>query len=179
MNLYKSPLVISNDSEKSYTPYKARIKGDVKTIFQLRRSHIFIISMLLLSACGSKNAAPADATAGTSKPDSTSSAKTILFFGDSLTAGYGLDDPSQAFPGVVQNKIDSVKLPYHVVNAGVSGETSAGGRGRINWILKQKVDVFVLELGANDGLRGIPVSETTENLQAIIDAVKAKYPKAK
>jgi acyl-CoA thioesterase-1 len=135
--------------------------------------------MLLLSACGSKNAAPADATAGTSKPDSTSSAKTILFFGDSLTAGYGLDDPSQAFPGVVQNKIDSVKLPYHVVNAGVSGETSAGGRGRINWILKQKVDVFVLELGANDGLRGIPVSETTENLQAIIDAVKAKYPKAK
>nr|WP_295668856.1 arylesterase [uncultured Mucilaginibacter sp.] len=140
---------------------------------------MFIIFILLLSACGSKNTAPADTTAGSSKPDSASSAKTVLFFGDSLTAGYGLDDQSQAFPAVVQNKIDSVKLPYHVVNAGVSGETSAGGRGRINWILKKKVDVFVLELGANDGLRGIPVSETTANLQAIIDTVKAKYPHAR
>jgi len=112
------------------------------------------------------------------KPDSSAS-KTILFFGDSLTAGYGLDDPSQAFPGVVQNKIDSAKLPYKVVNAGVSGETSAGGKGRIGWILKQKVDIFVLELGANDGLRGIPVSETTQNLQAIIDSVRTKYPNTK
>ena len=90
-----------------------------------------------------------------------------------------MDDPSQAFPGVIQNKIDSAKLPYKVVNAGVSGETSAGGKGRIAWILKQKVDIFVLELGANDGLRGIPTMETTENLQAIIDSVKAKYPNAK
>ena len=104
--------------------------------------------------------------------------RNIFFFGDSLTAGYGLDDPSEAFPGVVQNKIDSAKLPYKVINAGVSGETSAGGKGRIAWILKQKVDVFVLELGANDGLRGIPVSETIQNLQAIIDSVKTKYPKA-
>eukprot|EP01037_Dinobryon_pediforme_P007408 gene7408-7472_t len=80
-----------------------------------------------------------------------------------LTAGYGLDDPAQAFPGVVQNKIDSAKMHYKVINAGVSGETTAGGKARINWILKQHVDVFVLELGANDGLRGIP----------------AKYPEAK
>ncbi len=133
---------------------------------------------MLLAACGQKKAAPAEASVTTDQTDS-SSTKTVLFFGDSLTAGYGLDDPSEAFPGVVQNKIDSAKLPYKVVNAGLSGETSAGGKGRIAWILKQKVDVFVLELGANDGLRGLPVTETIQNLQAIIDSVKTKYPKAK
>ncbi len=132
-----------------------------------------------LFACGQKkpSAAQPEAT-GIAAPDS-SSTKTVLFFGDSLTAGYGLDDQSEAFPGVVQNKIDSAKLPYKVVNAGVSGETSAGGLGRISWILKRKIDVFVLELGANDGLRGIPIGETTRNLQAIVDSVKTKYPKAK
>src|SRR3954465_8074801 len=75
--------------------------------------------------------------------------KTILFFGNSLTAGYGLE-PTQSFPSLIQNKIDSANLGYTVVNAGVSGETSAGGNSRINWILKQPLDVFVLELGAND-----------------------------
>lgn len=108
-----------------------------------------------------------------------SKTKTILFFGNSLTAGYGLDDPAQAFPALIQNKIDSMHLSYKVVNAGVSGETSAGGNGRIAWILKQPVDVFVLELGANDGLRGIPTTETKKNLQSIIDKVKGKYPNAK
>lgn len=113
-------------------------------------------------------------TAATGKP-----LKTILFFGDSLTAGYGLDDVSDSFPSVVQTKIDSAKLPYTVVNGGLSGETSAGGKGRIDWLLKQHVDIFVLELGANDGLRGLPVKATEENLQAIVDKVKAKYPDAK
>ena len=107
------------------------------------------------------------------------SKKTILVFGDSLTAGYGLDDPSEAFPGVIKAKLDSLKLPYTVVNAGVSGETSAGGLGRIDWILKQKPDIFLLELGANDGLRGNSVAQTITNLQAIIDKVKAKYPTTK
>ena len=95
--------------------------------------------------------------------------KPFFFFGDSLTAGYGLDDPSEAFPGVIQNATDSAKLPYKVVNAGCKlSETSAGGKGRIGFrILKQKIDVFVLELGGNDGLRGIPIGETTQNLQAI------------
>lgn len=106
--------------------------------------------------------------------------KIVLFFGDSLTAGYGLEDPaSDAYPSVIQKKIEAQHMPYTVVNAGNSGETSAGGLGRIDWVLKQKVDVFVLELGANDGLRGIPVSETTNNLQSIINKVKAKYPNAK
>ena len=104
--------------------------------------------------------------------------KTIVFFGNSITAGYGLD-LSQAFPARIQEKVDSMNLPYKVVNAGVSGETSSGGRSRISWILKQKVDIFVLELGGNDGLRGIPITETRKNLQAIIDSVKIKYPGAK
>jgi len=147
-------------------------------MYKLKVASLAII-VLALSACGGKNSSTSESTTVATKPDSTSSAKPILFFGDSLTAGYGLDDQSQAFPGVVQTKIDAANLHYKVINAGVSGETSAGGRGRINWILKQKVDVFVLELGANDGLRGIPVTETTDNLQAIIDAVKAKYPNAK
>ncbi|HEY1024536.1 MAG TPA: arylesterase [Sphingobacteriaceae bacterium] len=104
--------------------------------------------------------------------------KNILFFGNSLTAGYGLDDPADAFPSIIQQKIDSLELPYKVINAGLSGETTASGKNRIDWLLKQKVDVFVLELGANDGLRGIPVAETSRNLQAIVDKVKAKYPDA-
>jgi len=114
----------------------------------------------------------------TDTSSSTEAVKTILFFGNSLTAGYGLD-PTEAFPSLIQAKIDSMDLPYKSVNAGVSGETSAGGNSRIDWILKQPVDVFVLELGANDGLRGIPVTETKKNLQSIIDKVKAKYPQAK
>ncbi|MET0298352.1 MAG: arylesterase [Flavitalea sp.] len=97
--------------------------------------------------------------------------KTILFFGNSLTAGYGVDI-TEAFPALIQHRIDSLKLGYKVINAGLSGETSAGGKNRIGWLLRQKVDVFVLELGANDGLRGIAVKETVKNLQDIIDSVK-------
>src|ERR1017187_601272 len=104
--------------------------------------------------------------------------KTIVFFGNSLTAGYGVD-PSEAYPALIQHMIDSLKLHYRVINAGVSGETSSGGEDRIDWILKQKVDVFVLELGGNDGLRGIPLSATRKNLQAILNKVRAKYPGVK
>ena len=113
-----------------------------------------------------------------SNADSSKRMKTIVFFGNSLTAGYGVD-PTEAYPALIQQKIDSLQLNYKVINAGVSGETSSGGYGRIDWILRQKVDVFVLELGGNDGLRGIPLSETKKNLQAIIDRVKTKYPDAK
>src|SRR5882724_8854876 len=105
--------------------------------------------------------------------------KTILFFGDSLTAGYGLDDPSRAFPGLIQERIDTEKLPYRAVNAGLSGETTAGGLRRLEWILRQPVAIFVLELGGNDGLRGLPPEKTQENLQAIIDRVRAKNPATK
>jgi acyl-CoA thioesterase I len=146
--------------------------------------HIIWLSLfVLIVSCGGKKSSDnsiGDTVVVKTDTITTNMAnKTILFFGDSLTAGYGLDDPSQAFPGVIKAIIDSLKLPYNVVNAGVSGETSAGGLARIDWILKQKVDAFMLELGANDGLRGTPISETTSNLQAIIDKVKAKYPNAK
>src|SRR4051812_14380120 len=97
---------------------------------------------------------------------SDSETHTIVFFGDSLTAGYGLDDPSaNAYPAMVQRKIDAAHLAWHVVNAGLSGETTAGGLRRIDWVLRQPVDVFVLALGANDGLRGIRPDLSQQNLE--------------
>ncbi len=108
--------------------------------------------------------------------DHTSS-KTILFFGNSLSAGFGLD-PAEAFPALIQHKIDTLDLNYAVVNAGLSGETSAGGLRRIEWLLQRKIEVLVLELGANDGLRGLALEDTRRNLQGIIERTKQKYPQA-
>lgn len=141
---------------------------------------LLLLAALVQVGCGSnESTAPKNnEAASTAANPQKAATKTILFFGNSLTAGYGLE-PSQAFPALIQKKIDSLNLPYTTVNAGVSGETSAGGNSRIDWILRQPVDVFVLELGANDGLRGLPVAETKKNLQSIIDQVKAKYPQAK
>ena len=101
--------------------------------------------------------------------------KTILVFGDSIAAGLGVD-PEQAFPAIIQQKIDSVGLAYDVINAGLSGETSAGGLRRISWVLQRKVDIMILELGGNDGLRGINLSSTKENLQQIITIAQEKNP---
>ncbi len=102
----------------------------------------------------------------------------ILFFGDSITAGLGVDK-SQAFPALIQQKVDSAGLNYEVINGGLSGETSAGGLRRIDWVLQRKIDVFILELGGNDGLRGIELSSTKNNLQKIIEKVQQKYPDVK
>lgn len=102
----------------------------------------------------------------------------VLFFGDSLTAGYGLS-PEEAFPALIEKNITKSGKKVKVVNAGLSGETSAGGLSRIDWILRQPVDVFVLELGANDGLRGLPLDQTRANLQGIISKVRDKYPNVK
>jgi len=146
-----------------------------------KRLMALIVLTGILQACsgtGDKDKANHTDTAKTGTNSIVKTNKNILFFGTSLTAGYGLD-PTEAYPAIIQNKIDSLKLPYKVINGGLSGETSAGGKGRIDWLLKQKVDIFVLELGSNDGLRGVPVAETTKNLQDIIDRVKAKYPEAK
>ncbi|MCH2451045.1 MAG: arylesterase [Gracilimonas sp.] len=106
-----------------------------------------------------------------------SDTKTILFFGDSITAGLGVDK-SQAFPALIQDRIDSLGLNYEVINGGLSGETSAGGLRRIDWTLQRDIDIMVLELGGNDGLRGIDLNSTKENLQQIIDKVKARNPDA-
>ncbi|MBE7177834.1 MAG: arylesterase [Mucilaginibacter polytrichastri] len=147
----------------------------------MRRAFYLLFSLSVLSCGNPKNAADTQKEEVKKAPvERKGETKTILFFGNSLTAGYGLDNPQeQAFPARIQQKLDSLKLPYKAVNAGLSGETSAGGLGRIDWLLKQPVDVFVLELGANDGLRGIAVSDTKKNLQAILDKVKEKYPQAK
>jgi acyl-CoA thioesterase-1 len=110
--------------------------------------------------------------------DAQSREKTIMFFGNSLTAGYGLE-PSQSFPSLIQEMLYEEGANYRVINAGLSGETSAGGLNRIDWVLNQEVDIFVLELGANDGLRGLPLESTKQNLQGIIAKLFEKYPSAK
>jgi len=104
--------------------------------------------------------------------------QTVVVLGDSLAAGFGLE-LSEAFPALLQGQVAKAGLNATVVNAGVSGDTSAGGLRRIDWLLKRAVHVLVLELGGNDGLRGIPVPVTRTNLQAIIERTKQKYPEAK
>ncbi|MBI3887304.1 MAG: arylesterase [Opitutae bacterium] len=111
-------------------------------------------------------------------PGAADERRTVVFFGDSLTAGYGVD-LDEAFPALIQKRIDAAGLPWRVVNAGLSGETTAGGRRRIDWVLKQRVDCLVLELGGNDGLRGLAPKLTQANLQAIIDRVRAANPRVR
>jgi len=102
----------------------------------------------------------------------------VLFLGTSLTAGYGLPE-SEAFPARIQARIDAAGLDYRVVNAGVSGDTSAGGLRRLDWLLRLPVAVLVLELGANDMLRGQGVDALRANLEAIVDRTRAAHPDAR
>ncbi|WGK64493.1 arylesterase [Croceiramulus getboli] len=140
----------------------------------------YFLGFLILLGCQGESASAKAKTQETPAEENEAqeaqeiTTKTILFFGDSITAGYGLDDTQDSYPEVIQEKIDSLGWDYEVINSGVSGETTAGGLGRINWILNQDIDVFVLELGGNDGLRGVPLTETKANLQAIINAVAEK-----
>ncbi|WP_232764112.1 arylesterase [Salegentibacter salinarum] len=138
-----------------------------------------ILSIFMIFSCGENAEKKSEETTAeeteTKKETEVSEKNVILFFGNSLTAGMGLE-PSEAFPALVQNRLDSLGYNYEVVNAGLSGETTASGKNRINWVLDQDVDIFVLELGANDGLRGIPLEETRKNLQDIIDTVKEENP---
>ena len=147
----------------------------------MKKGSVIIAGLIILfSACtNNENSSGGNQTTTTNESTAITKNKSIVFFGNSLTAGYGLS-PEQAFPALIQKKIDSLGLPYSVVNAGVSGETTSGGLTRIDWILQQRIDIFVLELGANDGLRGIPsLSVTRQNLQDIIDRVKAKNSNVK
>lgn len=141
---------------------------------------VFLIAIgLLFWGCeqGNVNQANDNSVVETETVQQDEAQKHIVFFGNSLTAGYGLE-PSQAFPALIQDKIDSLDLNFTVVNAGLSGETTAGGKSRIEWVLRQPMDVFVLELGANDGLRGISPAETKRNLQEIISKVREAKPEA-
>ena len=99
----------------------------------------------------------------------------VLFLGTSLTAGYGVG-PDSAFPAVIAARIDSAGLPFRVINAGISGETSAGGLARLDWSLQDSIAVLVLELGANDGLRGLPVAQMRANLDTILGRTRTRYP---
>ncbi|QEC78321.1 arylesterase [Mucilaginibacter ginsenosidivorax] len=106
--------------------------------------------------------------------------RNILFFGDSLTAGYGLGNhKAESFPALIQQKIDAAGLVYHCINGGLSGDTTAGGLMRLEYWMNRPLHVFVLELGVNDIIRGISPQTTTKNIQAIIDKVKLKHPNIK
>ncbi len=111
-------------------------------------------------------------------PAPTPSTRTVVFLGDSLTAGLGVQ-PTEAFPALVAEKIRAAGLPFAVENAGLSGDTSAGGLRRIDWLLQRPIDLLVIELGANDGLRGLDLKSMKENLQAIIDKTRARNPQVK
>jgi acyl-CoA thioesterase-1 len=143
---------------------------------------IFFVIALLVAVAGCQNE-PAKTNANATpeqtapKPAATGK-KAIVFFGNSLTAAYQLSI-EQGFPALIQKKIDSLGLAYICVNAGLSGETTADGVNRIDWVLQQPMDIFVLELGANDALRGLPISESIKNLQTILDKVKAARPNCK
>ena len=120
----------------------------------------------------------AHAAGGAAVSTPRSDKRTIVFVGTSLTAGFGLD-PDSSFTSLIQRRIDSLGLSYDVVNAGVSGETSAGALRRIGWVMRQPADIVVLEIGANDGLRALNVDSLRSNLQRIIDTVRATHPKAR
>jgi Lysophospholipase L1 and related esterases len=148
---------------------------------------ILICSLLMYTSCKQQDTPSVEisniqettattiSTADHDLPMEKEQKKVILFFGDSLTAGFGLEE-EESFPSLIQQRIDSLGLDFHVINAGLSGETTAGGKGRISWVLNQQPHLFVLELGANDMLRGLDIKETNKNLRAILDEVKNQYP---
>lgn len=144
--------------------------------------------VLLAGACNGRpdqpaNGTPANRTKAAAQPTPAGSRNptapaTVLFLGTSLTAGLGLD-PDQAYPALIQQKIDSAGLPYRVQNAGVSGETSAGARRRTDWLFQKSPDVVVIETGANDMLRGQSPDSVAANIQAIIERAKSLRPTPK
>ncbi|HMQ05709.1 MAG TPA: arylesterase [Saprospiraceae bacterium] len=137
-----------------------------------------------LSGCKTNPSEPVETTAGETDGSeeiffrrNESEEAVILFYGNSLTAGYGLEE-DVAFPAIIQDSINARGLPYRVINAGLSGETTAGGRSRLSWVLQNRVDIFVLELGANDMLRGLDLNATRKNLESMIFEVRSSWPKA-
>lgn len=164
--------------KKKVSPYN--LNGFTSRLGSL--AWLLVISLSFWS-CGAEQAPSkaknvAKSTETKASEPSSNKKKSILFYGDSLTAGYGLEE-DQSFPSHIEDKIDSLALNYKVVNAGLSGETSSGGLKRIDWVMRQPVDIFILELGANDMLRGLPLDQTRNNLSQIITKVKTKYPQAK
>ena len=159
-------------------------------LFTIMNSKSFMLSAFFFLACvlctssckesknpiNDKNEVEVDQVSE-EKNNSMSTKKVIMFYGNSLTAGYRLEE-NESFPSRIEDRIDSLQMNYEVINAGLSGDTSYDGLKRLDWVLNTKVDVFVLELGANDMLRGLPVKNTKENLLNIVQKVKTKYPEA-
>ena len=159
------------------------------------RRVLFAAALACIVACGSGGSANSSGNAKVTK-DNMSAAKTtdsatqgkvgakaggvpvVLFFGTSLTAGLGLD-PEQAYPMLIEKKAEAEGVPIKVVNAGLSGETTAGAVRRIDWVLREPVDLVVIEAGANDALRGLGPDDARANLEQLIGAVRAKQPQAK
>lgn len=164
----------------NFQNYRLSLTIPTRNVSKLLKFCYFIIAFLFIS-CGDSETKN---TTKTQEPVkqlqdnvvTKNTTNTILCFGDSITAGYGLDDINNAYTGVLQKRIDALNLNYTVINSGVSGETSAGGKSRIDWVIKQKPTFFILELGANDGLRGVALTTTQTNLQHIINVVKEKSP---
>jgi len=157
------------------------------------RLYLFLlVGVLCVAGCGQdrSNSSSARSTPDTAAPspskDRPSSASDttgdgrvrVLVLGNSIAAGLGVSSRA-AFPARLQQKVDSLAWNVTVQDAGVSGETTAGGRSRIGWLLNQKVDVLILELGGNDGLRGVDLQSTEQNLTAIIDTTLSAYPDAR
>ncbi|TGM59344.1 arylesterase [Leptospira vanthielii] len=138
--------------------------------------YIIFFSVFLLFSCGNSS----DQTSkNSSESQNLNETKRIIYFGDSLTAGYGLLDYEDAWPHVLTKRINAEGYSYKMTNAGVSGDTTSGGLGRLEWVLAEKPSIFVLELGANDMLRGISPTVTKENLRSMIRQIKSQYPNTK
>ncbi|MDN3686961.1 arylesterase [Cyclobacterium jeungdonense] len=137
-----------------------------------------LAALTLLYSCNQKPQEDKQETQESAALEEKTAKKTILFFGNSLTAGYGIEE-EEAFPALIQEKVDSLGLDYDVINAGLSGETTASGLSRLDWFLEEKPEIFILELGGNDGLRGISLAETEKNLRNIISGVQEKFPETK
>jgi len=140
----------------------------------LTRRFFMVAASLFIAACRSESPAPARAPAPTADTRPAAAARPrIVFLGDSLTAGLGLE-PSQSFPALIGKRLASEGYDYEIVNAGVSGDTSAGGLRRLDWSLEGDVKMLVVALGANDGLRGLSPADMKKNLSAVIEGATAK-----
>ncbi|MEN9546210.1 MAG: hypothetical protein RLZZ356_942, partial [Verrucomicrobiota bacterium] len=127
---------------------------------------------------GGLSAEPPVTPSPPASPLSPATERVLVVLGDSLSAGFGVD-PAEAWPARIQEWIRGARLPWKLVNAGVSGDTTAGGLRRLDWVLRRPVDALLIELGGNDGLRGLPLEATRTNLQAVIERTRAKYPEAR
>lgn len=157
--------------------------GDIAISMKIRKLYLLLSISVLCVGCGGDSERDGVRHSDTTAVDETTDAlpsgeasdAVILFLGNSLSAGAGVD-ASNAFPALIQKRIDSLGWNARVVNAGLSGETTSGGLRRIDWLLRQPFDILVLELGGNDGLRGVPVDVAKENLRQIIRKTRATYP---